>query len=466
MPGQPPGYGTPGQQFQQGMNQVGHGMDQAFAAVEDTSDGFMGDIKHALGLFKENMIPAVMIFGVPMVGGAVLSAPFLLLDVAVGVGTLLSSLLGLLGIIAGPAAYYFMAQAHLGNKVGWIDAYKAVLGRGAASIVSFLVAGFIGAIALFFPLGFFVGPVWLFETDKKFFDINMRSLEIWKPVIVRTILATIIVGAIINVALRVPSAILLGIFDAGGFMWRLFFVIFAILNALGTAILVPIVAAISVKIYFEVREQMEMADPRPAAKQALEQMAAGAPDLPGGLDQFGQPQPGQPGGYPGQPQPGMAQPGQPGGFPGQPGQPGGFPGQPQPGMAQPGQPGGFPGQPQPGMAPPGQPGYPGQPQPGMAPPPGQPGMAPPGQPGGYPGQPQPQPGMAPQPGGYPGQPGQPQPGGYPGQPGQPQPGGYPGQPGMAQPQPGYPPQPGQPQPGYPPQPGQPPGPGGYNPYGQ
>ncbi|MEX1363747.1 MAG: hypothetical protein AB1Z98_11505 [Nannocystaceae bacterium] len=441
------------------MQQVGHGMDQAFGAVEDTSDGFMGDIKHGLGQLKDNLIPAVMVFGVPLVGGAVVSAPFVLLDVAVGVGSLLGGLVGLLGIIAGPAAYYLMAQAHLGTKVGWIDAYKAVLGRGGASIVSFLVAGFIGAIALFFPLGFFVGPVWLFETDKKFFDINMRSLEIWKPVIVRTIVATIIVGAVVNVILRVPSTILLGIFDAGGFMWRLFFVIFAILNALGTAIIVPVVAAISIKIYFEVREQMEMADPRPAAKQALEQMAAGAPALPGGMDQFGQQPPpqGQPGyGQPGQPpqgQPGYGQPpqGQPGyGQPpqGQPpqGQPGGYgqPGQPsygQPGQPPPGQPGGYgqppQGQPPQGQPPQGQPGY------------GQPGQPPPGQPGGYG-----QPGQPPQ--GYPPQQGQP-PQGYPPQQGQP-PQGYPPQQG--QPQQGQPPQ------GYPPQPGQPPGPGGYNPYGQ
>jgi hypothetical protein len=433
-PGMQPGMGqpgmgqpgmSPGQQFNQGMGQVAYGMNQVAAAADASGQGFVDDIKHALGLFKENMIPAIMIFGVPLVGGAVVSAPFVILNIMVGIGSLLGSLLGLLGIVAGPAVYYFMAQAHMGNKIGWLDAYKAVLGRGIPSIVNFLVSAFIGAIALFFPLGFFVGPIWLFE-DKKFFEQNMRSLELWKPVIVRTILATLILGAIVNIVLRIPSTILLGIFDASGFMWRLFFAIFAILNALGTAILVPLVAAISIKVYFEVREQMEGVDPRPAAKQQLEQIASGAAAIPGVPDSFGQigqPQAQQgmsPQGYPqGMPQQGM----QPQGYP-----QGGPPQQPPQGYPQGGPQGGPPQQP-----PQGYPGGPPQQQ-------GYPGGPPPPQQQGYPPQQQ----------GYP-QGGPPQPQGYP-----PQPQGYPPQ------QQGYPPQ----QQGYPPQQGGPPPGGGYPPYGQ
>jgi hypothetical protein len=440
--GQPfnPGMqGQPVQQFNQGMQQVAHGMDQAAAAMDASGQGFMDDIKHALGLFKQNLVPAVMIFGIPTVGAAVVAAPFIILGMY-GVGLGLGGLLRLVGIIAFPAAYYFMAQAHLGTQVGWLDAYKAILGRGIPSIINFLVASFIGGIALFFPLGFFVGPIWLFE-DKSYFEINMRSLELWKPVIVRTIVATLIVGAVVNVPLAIVSSIVIGIFDAGGFMSNLMIAIFGIVNGLGVAIIAPLVAAIGVKVYFEVREGMEGVDPRPAAKQALEQMAAGAADIPGvpaGVGQFGQ-QPGQPG------QPPMGQqPGPPGGYPGQPGQP------------PPGQPGGYPGQP--GQPPPGQPGgYPPQGQPGGYPPQGQPGGYPPQgqqQPGGYPPQQQQQ-----QPGGYPPQQ---QPGGYPPQQQQ-QPGGYPPQPQQG----GYPQQPGQPPaPGFPPQGGYPPQGGGYPPYGQ
>eukprot|EP01117_Protostelium_nocturnum_P000227 TRINITY_DN102_c0_g1_i2.p1 TRINITY_DN102_c0_g1~~TRINITY_DN102_c0_g1_i2.p1 ORF type:complete len:416 (-),score=140.58 TRINITY_DN102_c0_g1_i2:60-1307(-) len=167
----------------------------------------------------------------------------------------------------------------------------------------------------------------------------------------------------------------------------------------------------------------------------------GQPGQPGQPQGYGQPpsaskpgqpgQPGAPGGYPGAPQ-GYPQPGAPGGYPGQPGQPGGYGAHP----GQPGQPGGYGQQPQGYGAHPGQPGAPG----------GYPGAQPgqPGQPGGY-GQPQQpgKPGQTGAPSGYPGQPGQlGQPGGYGqppqgyGQPGQPQSGAY-GQPpqGYGQPQP-------------------------------
>src|SRR5690606_26587210 len=122
---------------------------------------FMDDVKYGFGLLMSNLVPAVMIMAVPLVGAAVLRLPFLIIGGGLmGVGAGLGGLVSLSGFIAFPAAFYFVAQAHLGTSVSWLDAYKAVLGRGGASIVSLIVAFIIGGLLgplTFFPLGFFVG---------------------------------------------------------------------------------------------------------------------------------------------------------------------------------------------------------------------------------------------------------------------------------------------------------------------
>jgi hypothetical protein len=442
-PGQPGGYGQPpaGQQFNQGLQQMGQGIDQAFGSDGGGGQGPVADVKAGLGLLMPVLVPVVILLG----GLHVLPWLFSWLAVIAGVG-IFATLAGVFQIVwlVFPlllvGAGYILLRQRLGMPVGLGGGLKAAF----SDLPSKWVAGFIGQITLWF-LGFFVVPV-LFIEGRRMFDANMRSLDLLKVAAGRVVVPWVIVVIGGGVAMGILTTVFAFIPFVG-------LLLNAVVYGVAYGVMFGLLLAIGVNQYFELRMLSEGVDAEAEAKQRMQELDAGMPA--GGPA----PQPAM-GGYPGQP--GM---GQPGGYgqPGQPamGQPGGY-GQPgQPGMGQPpGQPGGY-------GHPPGQPWQPG----GYGQPPGQPGQPggygqPPGQPGGY-GQPPGQPG--PQPGGYPGQPGMaPQPG--------PQPGGYPGQPGMApQPgqQPGYPPQ----QPGYPPQqPGYPPqqpggypgqgGPGGYNPYGR
>jgi len=317
-------------------------------------------------LLFSNFIPALMIMGVPLVGSAVLSSGLAFVGAITGltflisIGSIAGAVFGLLALLGVPALWYFLMQAHLGNRVSFIDAYKAAAGRGFGGLISFYVASIIGGIAVFWPLGFFVGPIWLVEDDKKFFEINMRNLELWKPGIVRSILVTLLC-ALIVVATTIVSTILVGILATiGSFGAALAVMVAALLSACANTVMLPILFGATIRMYFDMRHVVDGVDARDEARQKLAEMASGARDLPG-ADAIGQ-LPGAgapPSGYPGYGQ-SPAAPGQgAGGYP--PG-PGGYP--PGPGGYPPGA-GGYP--------PPGGGGYPpqGGPPPGNYPPYGQ-----------------------------------------------------------------------------------------------
>jgi len=335
-------------------------MQPAGAGAESSGGGFMGDVKFAMGQVMGNLLPTFMVVGIPAVGFAAIAFVMYLITLYAIAGYVLW--LGqLLMLIAVPGAFYFMAQSYFGNRVTWLDSYKAVIGRGGMQVANFWV----GAI----PLGFMAGPIWLFE-DKLWVDLIKRNFELWVPVIVRTIIAAIIIS-LITVVASVVGRILIGLFDANGFMWGLMSGIAGLISAMAMALVVPMIAAVALRAYFDVRQQREGVDPRPAAKQRLEQIKAGAAAIPGVPDSFGNvggQAPQQQQGYPQQPQQQgyPQQPPQPQGYPPQPPQQQGYPQQPQQ------QQGGYP--PQPGYPPQQQQQQPYPPQPGYPPPP----------PGGYP----------------------------------------------------------------------------------
>jgi len=264
--------------------------------------GFMGDVRHGMKLYFGNLIPATMIMGVPLVGQAALGGVFAFLATLTGVGilatlgSLLGSLFGLLGLIGAPALWYFMMKVHLGESCGFFEAYRAVLGRGFMGIISFFVSMVIGMIALFWPLGFFVGPIWVVEDDKRFFETNMRSLELWKPVIVRSILVSIVFFVII-VATNIVAGILAGILGAIGTIGiALAVLVVPVLSACATAVVYPLLAGAATGMYFEMRREVDGVDATEEARQKLAQLASGAPELPGADGYAGGPMHGM-GGY-------------------------------------------------------------------------------------------------------------------------------------------------------------------------
>lgn len=365
-PGGYPGSSAPG--GYPGGSSVPASAGSSVPAPLDAQDegGFVSDVKAGLGLLFSNFIPALMIMGVPLVGSAVLSSGLAFVGAITGltflisIGSIAGAVFGLLALLGVPALWYFLMQAHLGNRVSFIDAYKAAAGRGFGGLISFYVASIIGGIAVFWPLGFFVGPIWLVEDDKKFFEINMRNLELWKPGIVRSILVTLLC-ALIVVATTIVSTILVGILATiGSFGAALAVMVAALLSACANTVMLPILFGATIRMYFDMRHVVDGVDARDEARQKLAEMASGARDLPG-ADAIGQ-LPGAgapPSGYPGYGQ-SPAAPGQgAGGYP--PG-PGGYP--PGPGGYPPGA-GGYP--------PPGGGGYPpqGGPPPGNYPPYGQ-----------------------------------------------------------------------------------------------
>ena len=72
----------------------------------------MDDLKHGIGLWKENLVQATMVMGLPLIGAGAVILLFSLITLP-GIGYGLSGLFMLLCIIAGPALFYFMAQAHV-----------------------------------------------------------------------------------------------------------------------------------------------------------------------------------------------------------------------------------------------------------------------------------------------------------------------------------------------------------------
>lgn len=340
------------------------------APAGDLDTGGLGaDLKTGLGLVFSNLIPTLMILGLPLIGGALVSGGLSFLGALIGlpilatVGGLVGIVFSLINLIAIPALWYFIMQAHLGNQVSWLSAYKAVLSRGVMGLVNFYVASIIGFIALFWPLGFFVGPIWLVEDDRKFFDINMRNLELWKPAIVRSIVVTLLCMAIM-VGVQIGSGILAAIFAVvGSFGVALGVFVMGVVGACANAFVMPVLCGATVRMYFDMRREVDGVDATEEARQKVGVMASGGDAIQGGesLGQLGS-------GY--GPGPGGPGPG-PGGYPG-PGA-GGYP---------PGQ-GGYP-PPGQGGYPPGQGGYPPGPG-GGYPPPGQGGYPPPaGGPGNYP----------------------------------------------------------------------------------
>jgi len=407
MSGQGPGHGG-------GSLQLPGGGSLDLGGAE--AEGFMGDVKSGLRLTLGNLVGSVMVMGVPVIGSAFISGlvTFLVMVTGLGILSLLSYvglIFSLLSLIAYPALFYFMMQAHLGTPVSWMSAYRAVLGRGIGDLVSFWVASIIGFIALVLPLGYFVGPTWILE-ERKFVDLNMRSLELWKPMIVRSFLVLICAG-IITVPFSIVASILtsVGVGLGGGLVGGILILAAILAGAVGNAVVAPIYAGAVISGFFAAYRQAEGVDGKAVARAKLDAMASGAPEIPG-ADRLG--------GLPGMGQPALNQ-GYPGGSPSMAPQPMG-----QPQYAQPGQsPYGPSGPSAPGYPPQGQPqGYPPQGQQGYPPQGGgQGGYPPPGYPPpGYGGPPPGYPGGPPGPGGQQGYPQQP---GYP--PGQP-PGGYPGYP--------------------------------------
>ncbi len=351
-PPQQQGFGAPPQQ-PQAMMPMGSQQPAPAGGVPGASDaagGPMGDVKYGLGQVTAALIPTFMVLGIPLVGFALVATVFYLLTLY-SLGNLFLRLGNLILFVGLPASAYFMAQAHFGNRVTWLDAYKAALGRGWSQIANY----FVGSIAL----GFMVPGIWLFE-DLFWVDLIKRNFELWKPVLVRTLIAGLILAVIVNVVTIGIGTVLRIPFDDGSYMWWAMFAIGGVLQNAGLALLIPMFAAIAIRAYFEVRQQLEGVDAVPAARQRLDAIKAGAASIPGVPDSLG-----NIGGAP-QPQPQAPYPQQPGyppqdqGYPQQP-QQGGYPQQPQqPYPQQPGYPPqdqGYPQQPQQG-------GYPQQPPPG------------------------------------------------------------------------------------------------------
>ncbi|MBK8719238.1 MAG: FHA domain-containing protein [Deltaproteobacteria bacterium] len=353
-PGMPPqqGFGAPPQQ-PQAMMPMGSQQPAPAGGVPGASDaagGPMGDVKYGLGQVTAALIPTFMVLGIPLVGFALVATVFYLLTLY-SLGNLFLRLGNLILFVGLPASAYFMAQAHFGNRVTWLDAYKAALGRGWSQIANY----FVGSIAL----GFMVPGIWLFE-DLFWVDLIKRNFELWKPVLVRTLIAGLILAVIVNVVTVGIGTVLRIPFDDGSYMWWAMFAIGGVLQNAGLALLIPMFAAIAIRAYFEVRQQLEGVDAVPAARQRLDAIKAGAASIPGVPDSLGNiggaPQPQQQAPYPQQP----GYPPQDQGYPQQP-QQGGYPQQPQqPYPQQPGYPPqdqGYPQQPQQG-------GYRQQPPPG------------------------------------------------------------------------------------------------------
>jgi hypothetical protein len=404
MPGQPapyggqPGYGA--QPVQQGLQQVGHGLDQAFSGVntDASAEGAMADLKAGVSLVKPHLVMVVALVGAPLI------LPFLFLWLG-GFLSFFYTIGGIFNIVwlAMPitlaAGGYYLMRAHLGMPVGLGDAVKAVTSRGTDTLINIWVSCFIGMIALWLPLGFCVVPI-LFLENRKFFDNNMRNLELLKTAFGRAAVPWAIATFGGGVALGILTTIFAFIPFAGGLLS-------ALVYGAGFGLIYAVNLAVGVRLYFELRKQLEGGDPEAAAKQILQQidqgMPAGPAPVPAG--QLGQPQQAygqQQQGYPQQQQGGYPPQQQQGGYPPQQQQQGGYPPQQQ-------QQGGYPPQQQQGGYPPQQQqGYPQQQQGGYPPQQQQGGYPPQQQQGGYPPQQQ----------GYPQQGG----GGYPPQGG----GGWPG----------------------------------------